>query len=66
MWNKIKQYFKSRTVNTALIIAMLGVLETNFMFLQPYLGDKYGLIFIPYAIIMVYLRSITTKPIQEK
>lgn len=66
MWNKIKQYFKSRTVNTALIIAMLGVLETNFMFLQPYLGDKYGLIFIPYAIVMVYLRSITTKPIQEK
>ena len=55
MWNKIKQYFKSRTVNVSLVIAMLGVLETNFLFLQPY-----------YAILMVYLRSITTNSISEK
>lgn len=66
MLKKIKQYLKSRTVNVALIIAILGVIETNFMFLQPYLGDKYGLVFIPYAVIMVYLRSITTQPISEK
>jgi len=66
MWKKIKQYLKSRTVNVALVIAMLGVLETNFLFLQPYLGDKYGLVFIPYAILMVYLRSITTNSISDK
>jgi len=30
------------------------------------LGDKYGLVFIPYAILMVYLRSITTNSISEK
>ena len=66
LFAKAKQYLKSRTVNVALIIAMLGVLEVNFPLLQPLLGDNYSLIFIPYAMLMVYLRSITTQPIEEK
>ena len=38
MLTKIKKWFKSKTINTALIIALLGVLELNFQYLQGLLG----------------------------
>lgn len=66
MLNKIKQWWKSRTIKTATVIALLGIVESNFHFLQGVLGDKYGLVWIPFAVLMGYLRIITTKPIEEK
>ena len=66
MLNKIKQYLKSKTVNTALIIALLGVLEMNFQYLQEMLGQYYGLSWIVFSMLMVTLRSVTTVPINQK
>ena len=66
MLNKIKQYFKSKTINTALIIAVLGVVELNFQYLQGMLGEYYGAAWIVFSMIMVALRTVTTKPLQDK
>ena len=66
MLNKIKQYFKSKTINTALIIAVLGVVELNFQYLQGMLGEYYGAAWIVFSMIMVALRAVTTKPLQDK
>ena len=66
MLNKIKQYFKSKTINTALIIAVLGVVELNFQYLQGMLGEYYGAAWIVFSMIMMVLRAVTTKPLQDK
>ena len=66
MLNKIKQYFKSKTINTALIIALLGVVELNFQYLQSILGEHYGITWIVFSMIMVALRAVTTKSLQDK
>jgi hypothetical protein len=66
MLNKIKQYFKSKTINTALIIAMLGIVELNFQYLQSLLGAYYGAAWIVFSMIMVVLRAVTTSPLEDK
>ena len=66
MLKKIKQYFKSRTINTALIIALLGVLELNFQYLQGLLGEYYGAAWIVFSMLMVVLRSVTTTSLDNK
>jgi hypothetical protein len=66
MLKKIKQYFKSKTINTALIIALLGVLEINFQYLQGMLGEYYGATWIVFSMLMVVLRSVTTTSLDNK
>jgi hypothetical protein len=66
MLSKIKQYLKSKTINTALIIAILGVLELNFQYLQGMLGEYYGATWIVFSMLMVALRSATTTSIDNK
>jgi hypothetical protein len=66
MLSKIKQYLKSKTINTALIIAILGVLELNFQYLQGMLGEYYGATWIVFSMLMVVLRSVTTTSIDNK
>lgn len=66
MFKKIKQYFKSKTVNTALVIAILGVLELNFQYLQGILGEWYGATWIVFSMLMVVLRSVTTTSLDNK
>jgi hypothetical protein len=66
MLSKIKQYLKSKTINTALIIALLGVLELNFQYLQGMLGEYYGATWIVYSMLMLVLRSMTTTSIDNK
>ena len=61
--NKI---FKSRTINTAVVIAILGVLEANFNLLQPLLGEHFSLTWVVFSMIMVALRAVTTQPLSEK
>jgi hypothetical protein len=66
MLSKIKQYLKSKTINTALIIALLGVLELNFQYLQGMLGEYYGATWIVFSMLMLVLRSMTTTSIDNK
>lgn len=66
MLNKIRQYLKSKTINTALIIALLGVLELNFQYFQGMLGEYYGATWIVFSMLMVVLRSVTTTSIDNK
>jgi len=66
MLNKFKKWFKSKTINTALIIALLGVLELNFQYLQGMLGDYYGVTWIVFSMIMVVLRAMTTQSLNDK
>ena len=66
MWTKIKQWLKSRTIQSATFLAMMGIVELNFPLLQELLGQYYGVSFIAIALLMGYLRHITTKPINEK
>lgn len=66
MLNKIKQWWKSRTIKAATIISVLGVVELNFHLLQDMLGEYYGLSFIVLSIIMGLLRGVTTTSINEK
>lgn len=66
MLTKIKKWFKSKTINTALIIALLGVLELNFQYLQGILGEYYGATWIVFSMLMVVLRSVTTTSLDSK
>lgn len=66
MWTKIKQWWKSHTIKSATFIALMGIVEVNFHLLQETLGQYYGLSFMAIALLMGYLRHITTKPINEK
>ena len=66
MLTKIKKWFKSKTINTALLIALLGVLELNFQYLQGMLGEWYGAAWIVFSMIMVVLRAMTTQSLNDK
>lgn len=55
---------KSKTIRTATIIAVLGVVEVNFGLLRDMLGDWYGVSYIAIAVIMAYLRTITKEPVE--
>ena len=66
MLTKIKKWFKSKTINTALIIALLGVLDLNFQYLQGLLGEYYGVTWIVFSMLMVLLRAVTTTSLDNK
>lgn len=55
---------KSKTIRTATIIAILGVVEVNFGLLRDMLGDWHGVSYIAIAVIMAYLRTITKEPVE--
>ena len=60
----MKPKHKSKTVNFAALIGVLGVIETNFHMLQDLLGQYYGLSFVVVAAAIYYLRTITTGPLK--
>lgn len=60
----MKPKWQSKSINTAAVIAILGVVEVNFHMLQDMLGQYYGLSFVVFAVIMAYLRMITTGPVK--
>ena len=66
MLEDLKQAWKSRTIRTAIIMAVLGVIELNFQVLNPLLGDYYGAVFLMFSVLMTTLRIATTKPLREK
>jgi len=64
---KIKQWFKSKSINFALIMGGLGVIENYTGEIKDKLGDTYGLVYaIVFSIGMIYLRSITTESLKNK
>ena len=63
---KLKQIFKSKTINYSLLIALLGVLELNFNLVATYFGEHQGLVFIAISIFSAILRFKTTEPLKDK
>lgn len=66
MLENLKQAWKSRTIRTAMIMAVLGVVELNFQVLSPLLGEYYGMVFLIFSVLMTALRIATTKPLADK
>lgn len=65
--NKLKQFLKSKSINFALIMGALGVVESYTGEIKDKLGDTYGLVYaIVFSIGMIYLRSITTTSLKDK
>lgn len=64
--DKLVKYVKSRTLQFAALVAVLGVLELNLGLLQEALGDWYGGVFIFISVISAFLRVITTVPLEDK
>lgn len=59
----MKPKLKSKTINTAALIAVFGVAEVNWHLLQGLLGDWYGVSYIIIGGLVAYLRVITTEPV---
>lgn len=58
---------RSKTIHTANIIAILGIIQANSDFLSTVLTPKqFGWLMLGIAIIMVILRSQTTTALQDK
>lgn len=65
--NKLKQFIKSKSINFALIMGALGVVESYTGEIKDKLGDTYGLVYaITFSIGMIYLRSITSTSLKDK
>jgi uncharacterized phage-like protein YoqJ len=65
--NKLKQFLKSKSINFALIMGALGVIESYTGEIKDKLGDTYGLAYaILFSIGMIYLRSVTTESLKDK
>lgn len=63
----MKVIAKSKTMQTAAIIAVLGVAETQFHLIRDLIPAEYqGLTYVVIAALMAYLRTITTKPLSDK
>lgn len=61
----MKQPRKSKTINAAVIIAVLGVVELNMPLIRDNLGDFYGFSYIAIAVIMAWLRFKTNEGISN-
>lgn len=60
----MKPKAQSRTLRTAGLIAVLGVVVESFPLLKDTLGDHYGIAFILISGIFAYLRTVTTEPVK--
>ena len=59
----MKPQMKSKTNLAGVLVAMLGVVETNAPMLRDMLGDWYGLTYILIGVAMVGLRQVTKEPV---
>lgn len=58
---------KSKTLQTAAVIAVLGIVDTQFHLIRDFIPAEYqGLTYVLIAAVMAYLRTITTKPLSDK
>lgn len=64
---KLKKAHKSKTIQVAAAIAVLGVVETQFHMIKDVVPEQYqGLILMGIGMVMAYLRVVTTKPLEDK
>lgn len=62
-----KRCIRSKTINYALVVALLGVLETNYRLIETYIPEQYrGLIYILISAGIVVLRFKTTEAMANK
>jgi len=71
MMNKIKQWFKSKTIwfNSVIVPALMSLMlyaEQSLPLIRDNLGSSFGITTIIIGLINVWLRSVTTKPLSEK
>lgn len=64
MASDTKKIVQSKTMRVAAVVAVLGVLETNFQLIQPLLGEWSGLTYIVLSMAMVLLRLKTTQALK--
>lgn len=65
--NSMRRCIKSKTINYALLVALLGVLETNYRLIQNHIPEEYqGLVYILISAGIVVLRFKTTESIANK
>lgn len=63
----VSRAVRSKTIHTANIIAILGIIQANSDFLSTVLSPKgFGWLMMGIAIIMVILRSQTTSALRDK
>lgn len=61
----MKKPYKSKTINTAAVIAVLGVIELNMPLIRDTLGEWYGFSYIAIAVVMAVLRLKTNEGISN-
>lgn len=63
----LKGFFKSKTMNAALVLQILGVVQANSDFLSTVLSpSQFGYMMIGIGVLMQILRAMTTSSIGEK
>lgn len=63
---KLRNWYKSKTINWSLLIALFGMVEINLPEAREMLGNYYGAILMLVAAVNIYLRHVTTKSLEEK
>lgn len=62
-----QRIIRSKTVNTANLIAIIGVVQVNSDFLSTVLSPKqFGWVMIIISIVMILLRARTTSSLSDK
>jgi len=65
--NKIAQFFKSKTINFSVVLAVAGAIQSNAEQIRAYVpAEAYGWILMGVGVVVAALRAVTTKPISEK
>lgn len=67
MLQKLKNAWKSRTVWTGTILLVLSAIQTNMIDLAAVMDPKiYGLVTFVLSVVIIALRFVTNKPLDEK
>ena len=63
----IAKVAKSKTMWFAYLLAILGVVETQYKLIESYVPEEYrGLVFVIIASVVAALRIVTTQALTEK
>lgn len=65
MINRIRRWFKSWTINTATVLTILGLIQTNLTMLDL-TPHQQGIGLIVVGAVMAILRAKTTKPLSQR
>ena len=67
MLNKIKNAWKSRTVWATGLLTALAAIQLNLTMLEPVMSSQlYAWVNFGMAMLLMWLRFVTTKPLDEK